>query len=310
MNLQSFVPEEVEAALGRRYTVGPNIANGGQGAVFRAVRTSKPEGTATNDPVALKLHFDPRQANRVLREVNALENLAHPNLARLIEHGYCYVAGRKTRYIAYEFIEGLSLRQRLKTGKLLESEILPIARDVSEAIAALWSHRIVHGDIKPSNIMLRESGQAVLIDLGILRFFEEEFIVKPLRPVDGFAPEQIRPWGSVGYLSPEQARGEKLTCASDIFSLGVVMLESLQGWHPTNCDQNALAEGIRASGRKLDVSAGLLGVLDKMLLPVPKSRGRLAKLSGYFEMLHQRIEHDFAKGAGAAQKTSSVAAIR
>ncbi len=310
MNLQSFVPEEVEAALGRRYAVGPNIANGGQGAVFRAVRTSKPDGMATNDPVALKLHFDPRQANRVLREVTALENLSHPNLARLIEHGYCYVAGRKTRYIAYEFIEGLSLRQRLKAGKLLESEILPIARDISEAIAALWSHRIVHGDIKPSNIMLRQSGEAVLIDLGILRFFEEQSTVKPLRPVDGFSPEQIRPWGTVGYLSPEQARGEKLTCASDIFSLGVVMLESLQGWHPTNNDQNAMANGIRASGRKLDVSPALLNILDKMLLAVPKSRGRLAKLSGYFEMLYQRIEQDFAKGSGAPHKIATLAAIR
>jgi len=87
MNLQSFVPEEVEAALGRRYTVGPNIASGGQGAVFRATRTSKPDGTATNDPVALKLHFDPRQVNRVLREVTALENLSHPNaLHRLRIH--------------------------------------------------------------------------------------------------------------------------------------------------------------------------------------------------------------------------------
>lgn len=310
MNLQSFVPEEVEAALGGRYTVGHNIASGGQGTIFRSIRTAKPDSTATNDAVALKLHFDPRQANRVLREVTALENLSHPNLARLIEHGYCYVAGRKTRYIAYEFIEGLSLRQRLKAGKLLESEILPIARDISEAIAALWSHRIVHGDIKPSNIMLRESGEAVLIDLGILRFFEEESTVKPLRPVDGFSPEQIRPWGTVGYLSPEQARGEKLSCASDIFSLGIVMLECLQGWHPTNHDQNALANGIRASGRKLDVSPASLNILDKMLLPVPKSRGRLAKLSGYFEMLHQRIEQDFAKGTGAPQKIARLAAIR
>jgi eukaryotic-like serine/threonine-protein kinase len=301
MPVQSFVPAEVEAALGRRYTIGRNIGNGGQGAVFKATRTSKADGTPTNDPVALKLHFDPRQASRVLREVNALENLSHPNLARLIEHGHCYVDGRKTRYIAYEFIEGQTLRQRLKAGKLLESEILPIARDISAAIAALWSHRIVHGDIKPSNIMLRESGEAVLIDLGILRFFEEDSTVKPLRPVGGFAPEQVRPWGTVGYLSPEQARGEKLTCASDIFSLGVVMLESLQGWHPTNNDQNALADGIRASGRKLDVSSGLLSVLDHMLARVPRTRGRLTKLSGYFQVLHQRIGVEFAKSASAAQ---------
>ena len=298
MTFQTFVPAEVEAALDRRYTVGPKIAEGGQGAVFRATRTSGQDGTATNDLVALKLHFDPRQAIRVEREVTALEHLSHPNLARLIEYGHCYVTDRKTLYIAYEFIEGQTLKQRLRTGgKLMESEVLPIARDIASAIAALWSHRIVHGDIKPSNIMLRESGEAVLIDLGILRFFEEDSATKPLRPVYRFAPELVRPWGTAGYLSPEQARGEKLTCASDIFSLGVVMLECLQGWHPTNGDQSALAGGIKASGRRLDLSLGLLGVLDKMLVATPGSRGNVTKLSSYFQVLQQRMEHEFGGGA-------------
>ncbi len=302
MSLQSYVPAEIEAALGGRFTVGPKIAVGGQGVVFRATRISQPDGTAANDAVALKLHFDPRQAGRVVREVSAMENLSHPNLARLIEHGYCYLADRKTRYIAYEFIEGQSLKQRLRNGKLLESEVLPVARDISTAIAELWSHRIVHGDIKPSNIMLRESGQAVLIDLGILRLVEEDLAPRPLRPVSSFSPEQIRPWGTPGYSSPEQARGEKLTCASDIFSLGMVMLECLQGWHPTNNEQGALMNGFLASGRKLDVSPALLSVLDKMLLPTPRARGRLDKLSVYFQMLEQRMDADFAKRARAPQK--------
>lgn len=298
MPFESLAPAQIEAALDGRYTVGPQIAVGGQGVVFRATRTSRPDHTATNDTVALKLHFYPGQAIRVQREIAAMENLSHPSLARLVEHGYCDIAGQHTRYIAYEFIEGQSLKQRLRIGgRLLESEVLPIARDISAAIAALWSRRIVHGDIKPSNIMLRDSGGAVLIDLGILRSFEEENATRPLRPVDAFAPEQIRPWGTVGYFSPEQARGETLTCASDIFSLGVVIVESLQGWHPTNCDQRALADGIRASGRKLDVSAGLLNVLDKMLLPTPRSRGRLTKLSSYFQMLQQKLEEDLARGA-------------
>ncbi len=296
MALQSFVPEEVEAALGGRYRVGPRIAAGGQGAVHRATRISRLDGTATNDLVALKLHFDPRQAFRVQREVTALEHLLHPNLARLIEHGYCYVGGRKTLYIAYEFIEGQSLKQRLKTGgRLLESEILPIARDISGAIAALWSQRIVHGDIKPGNIMLRDSGEAVLIDLGVLRFFEDFGGARPLIPVTSFSPELVKGWGTAGYLSPEQARAEKLTCASDIFSLGVVMVESLQGRHPTNHDQLALAHGIKASACRLDVSPGLLSVLDKMLLATPRSRGSVTKLSGYFQLLYQRMEDKFPR---------------
>jgi len=304
MTFQTFVPAEVESALGGRYTVETKIASGGQGAVFKATRTSRLDGTATNDLVALKLHFDPRQAVRVQREVTALETLSHPNLERLIEHGHCYVGDRKTRYIAYEFIEGQTLKQRLKIGgRLLESEILPIARDIAEAIAALWSQRIVHGDIKPANIMLRNSGEAVLIDLGILRFFEDFGGNKPLRPVGYFSPELARSWGTLGYLSPEQARGERLSCASDIFSLGIVMMESLQGWHPTKGDQNALANGIRATGRTLDVSAGLLGVLDKMLLATPRQRGRVTKLSSYFQVLLQRMEEEFASHTNAPQRS-------
>jgi eukaryotic-like serine/threonine-protein kinase len=291
VNSITFVPAEIETALDGRYTVGPQVASGGQGAVFRATRTAQIDGTPIEEVVALKLHFDPAQAIRVQREVTAMESLSHPNIARLLEHGYCYVAGRKSLYLAYEFIEGQSLKQRLKLGgRMLESEVLPIGRDISAAIAALWSQRIVHGDIKPGNIMLRESGGAVLIDLGILRFFEERSATKALTPVSHFAPSMVRPWGTVGYLSPEQARGERLTCASDIFSLGIVLLESLMGRHPTNYDQRALAEGIRASGLRLDASSALLGVLDKMLVETPRERGRLSKLSGYFQMIQQSYD--------------------
>ena len=302
MTFRTFVPAEIEAALDRRYVVGQQIAVGGQGAVFAATRNSRRDGTAANDAVALKLHFDPRQAIRVEREVTALENLSHPNLARLIEYGHCYVADRKTRYIAYEFIEGNTLRQRLKTGgRLMESEVLPIGRDIAAAIAVLWSQKIVHGDIKPSNIMLRESGEAVLIDLGILSFFEEDRATRPLRPVSNFAPER---WGSAGYLSPEQARGEKLTCASDIFSLGVVMLECLQGWHPTNGSQSALAHGIQPGELRLDITPGLRNVLDKMVLATPGSRGNVTKLSSYFQVLLERTASELASGR-QVRKTKS-----
>lgn len=302
MTFRTFVPEEIEAALDRRYVVGPQIATGGQGAVFKATRTSRRDGRPANDVVALKLHFDPRQAIRVEREVAALQNVSHPNLGRLIEYGHCYVEERKTRYTAYEFIEGPTLKQRLKLGgRLMESEVLPIGRDIAAAIAALWSQGIVHGDIKPSNIMLRESGEAVLIDLGILSFFEEERATRPLRPVGNFAPER---WGSAGYLSPEQARAEKLTCASDIFSLGIVLLECLQGWHPTNGSQSALEHGIQPGELRLDITPGLLNVLDKMVSGTPRSRGNVNKLSGYFQVLLERTAGEPASDKPARKSRS------
>src|SRR5579884_539808 len=205
-----FAPAAVEAALDNRFTVGPQIAVGGQGAVFRATRISRPDGTAADDVVALKLHLYHTQDLRAQREVAAMQSISHPGLARLVEHGSCEVAGRRTRYVAWEFIEGKSLSQELKIGRLEEPAVLAIGRDVSAAIAEIWLHRIVHGDIKPSNIMLRDSGGAVLIDLGAARYLAQDN-----------SPAAREPFGTRGYLSPEQFRATRaLSCASDIFSLG------------------------------------------------------------------------------------------
>jgi eukaryotic-like serine/threonine-protein kinase len=239
-----FMPAEIEVALGGRYIIGPEIAVGGQGVVFRATRISQLDGTPADDLVALKLNLYPHQEVRVQREITAIENLSDPGLARLIEHGYCDVAGRRTRYVAWEFVEGQALSSRLRIGgRLLDTEVLPIGRDVATAISAIWSRRIVHGDIKPSNIMLKDSGGAVLIDLGAARDSEHDNTMAARKP-----------FGTLGYFSPEQARGEMVSCASDIFSLGVVMLECLLGRHPTAYNQSGLEEGFRATNFRLGVS--------------------------------------------------------
>ncbi|MGA2902241.1 MAG: serine/threonine-protein kinase [Candidatus Korobacteraceae bacterium] len=299
-----FVPADIEAALGRRYIIGPEIAVGGQGAVFKATRTSRADGTAANDVVALKLHFDRRRSIPGQPEITATENLSHPNLAGLIEHGYCDVAGKHTRYVVWEFIDGQPLSVLLKDGPLLESEVLAIGRDVSAAIAAIWSRRVVHGDIKPSNIMIRKFDgpitadsevSAVLIDLGAARYLGQVNI-RTFKPLDGRDRRSPWPIGTWGYFSPEQMRGTKVSCASDVFSLGVVMLQCLLGRHPTDCDQTALVDGLQASGSRLAANAGLLCALDRMLLALPAFRPNPADLSHRFQGLRQMLQAEFAKG--------------
>ena len=307
-----FVPADVDAALGGRYIVGSEIAVGGQGTVFRATRTSRPDGTAANDVVALKLYFDRRQLP-IQPEITAMENVSHLNLARLIEHGYCDVAGRHTRYVVWEFIEGQPLSVQLRSGRLLESEVLAIGRDVAAAIAEIWSRRVVHADIKPSNIMLRNSDDgdimfgsvdsAVLIDLGVARNLDQSNIRTLDRRDRRSAP---RPMGTWGYFSPEQIRGTKaLSCASDVFSLGVVMLQCLLGKHPTDDDQTAITDGIRASGGRVAASVGLLCALDMMLSPLPAFRPNPAELSHRFQSLRQTMQAEFAKGARTPQKAQN-----
>ncbi len=292
-----FAPADIETALSGRYVIGPEVAIGGQGVVFKATRTSQPDGTAANDVVALKLNLHHDQEMRVQREITVIENLSDPSLARLIEHGYCELAGSRTRYVAWEFVEGQTLSHRLRVGgRMLDSEVLPIGRDVSAAIAAIWSRRIVHGDIKPSNIMLRDSGGAVLIDLGAARDSEHDNTMAARRP-----------FGTCGYFSPEQARGEMVSCASDIFSLGVVLLECLLGRHPTAYNQSGLAEEFRATSFKLGATAGLLSMLDRMLSQRQLFRPVPADLSRYFQKLQQRMEADSAAHASAPQKAQGIA---
>jgi serine/threonine protein kinase len=305
-----FGSAEIEAALDRRFIVGPEIAVGGQGAVFSATRISRPDGTPANDVVALKLHLHPSQEIRVQREITAMQNVSHPTLARMIEHGCCDVGGKHTRYVAWEFINGQPLSIQLKNGPLLESEVLAIGRDVSAAIAEIWSQRIVHGDIKPSNIMVRNTGgcmmigsvySAVLIDLGGARYLNQENTRAMLRPSRYFGRDDtvaaLKPFGTPGYFSPEQIRGiTGLSCASDIFSLGVVLLQCLLGRHPTAYDQSALADGIQASGGRLASSGGLLCALDKMLSARPTFRPTPAELGRRFQSLRETKQAVFAVG--------------
>jgi len=158
--------------------------------------------------------------------------------------------------------------------------------------------------------MLRNSGgnmmagwvdSAVLIDLGVARYLGHDN-TRSLRRDRNERRAAWKPVGTWGYFSPEQIRGTiTLSCASDVFSLGVVMLECLLGRHPTNRDQNALADGIRASGGKVAANVGLLGALDKMLSPTPALRPNPAQLSQRFESLRQTMQAEFAKGARAAK---------
>jgi serine/threonine protein kinase len=297
-----FAPADIEAALAGRYIIASEIATGGQGVVFKATRTSRLDGTAANDVVALKMHFDRRRDTRVQPEITAAENFSHPNLAGLLEHGECNVAGRPTRYVAWEFIEGQPLSVPLKTGPLSHSEVLAIGRDVSSAIAEIWSRRIVHGDIKPSNIMLRNSDgrmmpgaedSAVLIDLGAAKYLDQG--IRSLKPLGRRERRMGRPIGTLGYFSPEQFKGTSaLSCASDVFSLGVVMLQCLLGRHPTTYDQSALADGVRMSGLRLAADLGLLCSLEKMLSPLPAFRPNPADLSRRFQALRQKMQAEVA----------------
>jgi len=207
--------------------------------------------------VALKIYLDSRQIERVEREIRALEGFYHPNLANLIEHGRIEEEGRGTRYVAWEFIAGHALDHRLSSQALQAKTVACVGRDISRAISHIWTKRIVHRDVNPKNIILREGERgAVLIDLGVARHLSESALTSP-----GVT------WGTRGYLSPEQCRAEtQLTCQSDVFSLGIVLQEALCGHHPTRGDQSLLVTNPRQTAELAPhAPAALAALVDSMM---------------------------------------------
>lgn len=265
-----FDPRLVEASLGGRYAITKELRVGGQGAVFKATRDP---GKSSSRDVALKLHLDPKQDVRVEREIKAMTGMSHPALSQLIEHGLCDVAGTKTRYIAWEYIDGDPLDTALSKGPLDESSVTRMAADVCSAVAAIWQKRIVHRDINPKNIMLKYGGGAVLIDLGGARHLDETSVT-----AIGST------FGTPGYLSPEQYRAERaLTSASDIFSLGVVLEQSLSGKHPTLFDQHRIVSAPPSCSTVAPhTTAELAAVIDRMLSIRAAFRPQIEELVAFF----------------------------
>jgi eukaryotic-like serine/threonine-protein kinase len=256
MPTNPFNVADIDAALGKRYGLGHELRVGGQGVVYRATRVLDADGKPCNNDVALKLHLDSKQDERVEREINAAKNLQHPSLATLLEEGTITVGTKQTRYIAWDFIRGEPLDAKLSKGALNEGGTVRIVRDVCAAIDVLWSKRIVHRDVAPKNIIVRADGSAVLIDLGGARHLDHTTITAP-----GYT------FGTPGYFSPEQCRAEHaLTSASDIFALGIVALECLLGRHPTGNDQHRLLTSPPSAKSLVQAaSTELLDAIDAML---------------------------------------------
>jgi eukaryotic-like serine/threonine-protein kinase len=197
-----------------RYVIGELLGSGGMGEVWSA------QDTDLDRPVALKFLSSKALAvldtDQLIREAKAASALNHPNIVTIHE----VVQSESTLAIVMELVEGVPLRQL--TGKALPTtEVLEIGSQIARALAAAHGGNIVHGDIKPENILLRRDRYVKVLDFGLARKVNTETIASIGSP--GL--------GTLRYMSPEQARGEPLTPASDIFSFGLVLYELATGTH-------------------------------------------------------------------------------
>src|SRR6266481_6859131 len=211
------------------YRIESLIGVGGMGQVYLA------QDERLGRKVALKflperLTANNVQLSRFKSEARAASALNHPNILTVYEIG----TERNRHFIATEFIEGITLRASLGCGRMNLHDALEIAVQVASALAAAHETGVVHRDIKPENIMLRPDGYAKVLDFGIAKLNEQK-VASDDRTGETTGVLQTRQGfvlGTAHYMSPEQARGQKVGARSDIWSLGVVIYEMIAGIPP------------------------------------------------------------------------------
>ena len=214
------------------YKILAVLGAGGMGEVYRA-----------HDPrlgrdVAIKvqpehLTGDPRSLARFELEARAVAALSHPNILAIFDFG----SHQGVRYVVTELLEGESLGQRIRRGAIPWPEAVNIGIAVSEALTAAHSKGLIHRDLKPDNIFLTTDNQTKLLDFGIARWKTDAITnEKPPLVAQTLAGTLL---GTMGYMSPEQMRGEPADAPSDIFSFGCVLYEMLTGTHAFHRDSAA-----------------------------------------------------------------------
>jgi eukaryotic-like serine/threonine-protein kinase len=213
--------------LGRElggYRLVERVGEGGMGAVYRAVASADGAGAT----VAVKVIKRGMDTESVLRrfhnEQHILAALEHPNIARLISAG---ATPDGLPFVVMEFISGKPLLEYCDERRLPVAARLELFRKVCDAVRCAHEKQVVHRDIKPSNIMVTAEGEPKLLDFGIAKILDRHLLELSREITQTQAPVM-----TPQYASPEQARGESVTPASDIYALGVLLYELLTGRRP------------------------------------------------------------------------------
>ena len=206
------------------YEVVALIGAGGMGEVYRA------RDLRLQREVALKvlpehLSGNPAMLERFKREATAVAALSHPNIMALYDVG----RAEGVDFVVAELLEGETLRSRLLRGALPWPKAAGIGVSIAQGLAAAHAKGIIHRDLKPDNVFLTSGGHVKILDFGLARLSPP---VSSSQPTASFATAPGVVMGTLGYMSPEQLRGDRVDEATDIFSFGCVLYEMLGGRSP------------------------------------------------------------------------------
>ncbi len=210
--------------LGDRYELQEPIGRGGMATIYRAVDLRM--GRTVAAKILREVYStDPKFVTRFQREARAASALQHPNIVQVFDYGQ----SGESYYIVMEFVDGADLRRYLKKQGVLSNErAIEIAHDVALGLGAAHKRGIVHRDVKPQNVMLNDAGLVKLTDFGIASMYKDAEAER--LTTTGMT------LGTVQYYAPEQAQGEIVSPAADIYALGIVMYEMMTGRTPFDGD--------------------------------------------------------------------------
>jgi len=262
------------------YEVVALIGAGGMGEVYRA-RDARLGRDVAIKVLPAEFASDPERLRRFEQEARTVAALDHPNILALHDIG----THEGAPYIVTQLLEGESLRERLSGGAMPVRKAVETAVQIAQGLAAAHKKGIVHRDLKPANVFVTKDGHVKILDFGIAKLVAPRSLAEPAHATTVVeATEAGAQLGTVGYMSPEQVRGQSVDHRSDIFSFGAVMYEMLSGERAFS--RETAAETMSAilhedppalSGTVRNIPPVLEGIVTRCLEKSPEDRFQSAR---------------------------------